>query len=186
MPERAPRPQERPQTELQQPPPEDVQDGFQAPQAAQERRLTAPQKPKTAQEGPRRQPIMPNTVHYSSSLPRVCLGAGAYGAPPGAQEGPRRRRKSACGSISLQRFAAVLGRVKCFQGPMTEPQYSRKRRPRRPPGPKKSASKQPKRIPRVPQRTSKTASREPRWPRSAASQPKKAPRRPMRVPGGSQ
>ena len=78
---------------------------------------------------------MPNTVHSSSSLPRVCLGAGAYGAPPGAQEGPRRRRKSACGSISLQRFAAVLGRVKCFQGPMTEPQIQPQETPKTAPRP---------------------------------------------------
>ena len=79
-------------------------------------------------------------------------------APWGSREGPK-------GHVVRQVcrwFAAALGRGKFSQ---ETPQYSPKRRPRRPPDPK-SAPRQSSSSP--PQRTSKTASKHPRQRKSAA------------------
>ena len=91
MPKTASRPQERPQTAKKRSssPPEDVQDGFQGPQAAQERRQSAHESPTTAQE-PIRPSEGPLFDEFAPGLP-WCWGArGPSGGPRGPQEAAKK------------------------------------------------------------------------------------------------
>ena len=91
-PRRPPDPKSAPRQSSSSPPPEDVQDSFQAPQAAQERCLTAQTRPKTAQEGPRWQPIRPSEGPlFDEFAPGLPWCWGAWSPSGGPRRGPAKK-----------------------------------------------------------------------------------------------